>query len=216
MIGLFVGVDIENAKRQLAAAGFLAGPLEGVFAAVRVVAAFEVVGVVLEPLEGVDLVEGHARLEDIDEGIAGVRDGFFEDFFGLVLVADEDAGDEGGIQRNSHGQRIERLGDDAVDLDGSDEAAAAGRRGLALGQTIDHVVVDDVGDFGVAADGVDKVVAPFAVHVAVAAFGDDGQLRVADLDGKGRRQRPAVQAIKGVAAEIMGDLGGLPDARDHD
>jgi hypothetical protein len=86
-------------------------------------------------------------------------------------------------------------------------------RGLALGQSVDLVVVDQVGDFGVAPHGMDKVVAALGVAVPVPALGDDLQAVVGQPDAGGHGQGPPVQTVEQVAFQVMRQLGGLADAR---
>ena len=172
-------------------------------------------GVLGEPLVGVVFVEGHTGLEQVHQGIAAVRDRRPEKGAGLFRVAHVGAGHERGVQGDGHGQGVERLVDHAGDLQRGDETALAGGRGLALGQAVDHVVVDDVGQVRVAADAVEEMVAALAVHVAVAALGDHGQARVARPDGRGRRQGPAVQPVEVVGVDVLGQLGRLADAGDE-
>ncbi|MFC1782318.1 thiamine pyrophosphate-dependent enzyme, partial [Planctomycetota bacterium] len=50
---------------------------------VGIVKIFQITGVFLEPLEGVEFIERRAGLEDVHEGIALVINGFFNYFNGL-------------------------------------------------------------------------------------------------------------------------------------
>ena len=58
-------------------------------------------------------------------------------------------------------------------------------------------------------------IAALAVGAAVAGLGDDREPRVGQLHGLRRGQRPAVQSVEGVAAQVVRGLGRLADARDH-
>ena len=81
VIGLFVGIDIRKSPAGACR------PADSSQARLKGLPCgwwgrsclLEIVGVVFEPLEGVDLVERHTGLEDINEGIAVVGDGFFEE-----------------------------------------------------------------------------------------------------------------------------------------
>jgi len=119
------------------------------------------------------------------------------------------------VKRDGDGQRIERFENHTPHLNRRLEPPAAGGRGLALGQAVHHVVVHDVGDVGVAADRVDEVVAALSVHVAVPADRHDRQRRIGRLDGRRRRQRPAMQPVEYVALLVVWQLGGLADAGDQ-
>lgn len=61
-------------------------------------------------------------------------------------------------------------------------AGIGGRRGLALSQAINLVVMDKMGDINIATDIVEKVVAPFAVRIAVASVDDHRQVIVGNFD----------------------------------
>jgi hypothetical protein len=71
--------------------------------------------------------------------------------------------------------------------------------------------VDKVGYIRVAPDGVHEMVAALAVHIAVAALGDDHHGRVGRFDPCGRGQRSAVEPVEEVTLQVMGSLGRLAD-----
>jgi hypothetical protein len=60
------------------------------------------------------------------------------------------------------------------------------------------------------------MISPFAVHTAVTRLGDNGEIRTGQLDPRGERQGPAVEAVEVVHIEVMGHLGGLADPRGKD
>ncbi len=60
------------------------------------------------------------------------------------------------------------------------------------------------------------MVAPFAVAVAVAGVGHHLKFVVGELRPGGHRQGAAMDAVEGVAPEIMGKLPRLADAGDHE
>ena len=205
------GTGIKNAEGQLVDFGSLLERLQ----TVRGIVVFEGVSILFEPLECVELVECDARLKDVHERVAFVLDSFLKNLGCMVDVAGEGPRDEARVQGDGDRERIERFEEDAADLDGRDEAFPAGGRGLAFGQAVHHIVMHDVGNVRVPADRVDEVVATLAVHVAVTALGDDGQGRIGGFDGRGGGQGPAVQAVKDVRCEVMGNLGRLADARNE-
>ena len=164
-----------------------------------------------EPLIRIELVERDARLEYVHQRVALVLDGFDQDVLGLLDVHGEGPCDEARVQSDSHGQRIERLEEDAVHLDGSHEAFLAGRRGLAFGQAVHHVVVNDMRDVRVSADGMDEVIAALAVHIAVAALRDHGQSGIDGLYRHCRRKGTTVQPVEDVGLEIVRSLCRLAD-----
>jgi len=51
----------------------------------------------------------------------------------------------------------------------------------AFRQTIDHIVVNDVGDIRISPDGVDEVISSLAIHATIPALVDDDQLGLAAL-----------------------------------
>ena len=72
-----------------------------------------------------------------------------------------------------------------------DEPNVAGGRGLTLGEGVNLVVVDQVGDVMIPPHGVKEMVTAFSVAIAVASHRDDGQLGIGDLGpGGGGRVRP--------------------------
>ena len=98
------------------------------------------------------------------------------------------------------------------DLHRGDEALPGGGRGLTLGEGVDHIVVDDVGDVRVSPDGVHEVIAALPVHVAVPALGNHDKTSVRGFDRGCHRQGPAMEAVEVVRVQILGCFG-LPDAQ---
>jgi hypothetical protein len=88
------------------------------------------------------------------------------------------------------------------------------RRGLALGQAVDRVVHDDVGDVEVAADSVDEVPGPDREGVAVAAEGEHLEVGIADLDPGRDRHGAAVDRVEAVRRHKVRQATRAADARD--
>src|SRR5690606_8917596 len=102
------------------------------------------------------------------------------------------AGNEGGAGGEGQGGGQHGQFRRAVGRRRGDESLLAGGRVLALGQGIDLVVLDDVGQVDVAAAGVDEVVAADAVGVAVAVDHEHRHLRVREAEAGRDGQGPAV------------------------
>src|SRR5690606_5600460 len=105
----------------------------------------------------------------------------------------------------------------AVRRGGGDEALLTGGRVLSLGQRVDLVVLDDVGQVDVAAAGMDEVVAADAVGVAVAVHHQHRHLGVGQAEAGGHRQRPTVDGHEAVGVDVVGQFRAAADAADdHD
>ena len=89
-------------------------------------------------------------------------------------------------------------------------------RGLVLGQAVDEVVHDDVGEVDVLARGVVEVVAADRVAVAVAAEDEDVEVGPGKADAGGERQGAAVDEVEAVAVDEVGEARRAADAGDGD
>src|SRR5690606_18873828 len=107
-------------------------------------------------------------------------------------------GNEGAPVGQGQGQGVDRPFDGPLGGGAGDEALGRRGRVLALGQPVDHVVLHDVGDVDVPADGVEEVVPPDAVAIAVARHRDDVEARVGQLGPLGDGKGPAVQGGEAV------------------
>jgi len=96
------------------------------------------------------------------------------------------------------------------------ETDIARRRRLPLRQTVDLIIVNQVGDVMIAPHGVDEVIAAFTISIPIAADGNDSQLRVGTFRANSRWYRPAVEGIEGVALQVMRQFTCLSDAGDHE
>ena len=67
----------------------------------------------------------------------------------------------------------------------------------------------------VSADGMDKMVAPFAVHIAVAAGDDDFKFMIGYLDARSSGQGSPVQAVENIGLSVMGEFRSLPNTRNQ-
>ena len=114
-------------------------------------------------------------------------------------------------------QRIDRrqLVDDAV-LHG--RAEIGGRRGLALGQTVAAVVLDDVNHRDVAPHQVHELPDADGAGIAVAAHADGDELAIGQQRTRRDRRHAAVDGIESVrcAQEICRALARAADARQLD
>lgn len=79
-----------------------------------------------KPAIGIELVEGYAWLQYINQGIPSMPDRLFQDRTSLIGVSDIGPGNEGGIQRNCNGNGVERLEDYAIDLQRCNQAVWTG------------------------------------------------------------------------------------------
>ena len=74
------------------------------------------------------------------------------------------------IGSNSKQQRVACRAEGSLWSCFGDEAMIAGRRRLAFGKAVNLVIVHQVGNIDVAAHGVQEMVTPFAIPVAVTAL----------------------------------------------
>jgi len=90
------------------------------------------------------------------------------------------------------------------------------RRGrcLLLGQPVDAVVKDQDHHIHVVAHGMEPVAGADGEAVAIPGSYPHVQVRAAGLDAVGQRQRPTVQAVEAVGADIVGQAAGAADAGD--
>ena len=105
---------VEHPERQLVR---FDRPGERPDAVGGIVGRVQVDRVLLEPLERVELVERNAGLENVHQR-EPVGDRLLDDLSGLLQVAGGGPRHEGRSQGDGEGQRVERLDEDAVDLDG--------------------------------------------------------------------------------------------------
>ena len=155
----------------------------------------QVVCIRLKPLICVHFVKGNARLEDVHKGIPLVPDGPFQYLPGLIFVPAEGPGYKGCVQGDGHSQGIEWFGYHPMHLHRGLESCLTGGGCLTLGQTIDHIVMDNAGDIRISADGMHEMVSALSIHIPVTAFSDHRKIRVGCLDGSCRGKCPAVQPV---------------------
>src|SRR5437870_13736955 len=137
-------------------------PRRGVFAIVAPV-----------PLFRIEIVVRRARLEDVEERVAFVLNPLFDrgdEMLDIVRVA---AADPRRARREGEPDRVDGLVDVRMGEGLRLDAELEGRRGLALRQPVDAVVVDNVQHVQVPAAGVHEVSAADSEPVAVAAEAQD-------------------------------------------
>ena len=122
--------------------------------------------------------------------------------------------DPAGAIGQQHHQRVQRQVAVVVGRGLGLEAQDRGRRDLPLGQPVDAVVEQQIGDVDVAPRGVRDVAAADREAVAVAADHDHGQPVVGHLDAGRHRQSAAVQAVKAVRVHEEREARGAADAGD--
>lgn len=181
----------------------------------RVSALFKFVDFLLVPGQRVHLIEGGTELQNVDEGKTFVENGLLDEFGEVRNFRGKPLGHEGGAVQKRGGHGVERLVWITTRRRLGLHARSRRRRGLACRQAVEVVVVDEVGQVNVAADGVDEVADALAVGVAVSRVSDDGQLVVSQLDADSHGQSPAVNAVKGVEVVKIRTVGRAADAKNH-
>src|SRR5690606_23800293 len=114
-----------------------------------------------------------AGLENVHQRVPRVLDGLGDNLRQVLGIPGEAPGNEGAAVGQGQGQGVDRPFDGPLGGGAGDEALGRRGRVLALGQPVDHVVLHDVGDVDVPADGVEEVVPPDAVAIAVARHRDN-------------------------------------------
>lgn len=180
-----------------------------------IVLGLDVVDALLIPVVGVDLVEGDAGLEDVNQRKAIVVHGLLHQAAEMRRVGGKGPGHEAAVERHGERHGVELLGDHAERGIFRLCSGAGCGRGLPLGQSVDLVVVDKELHVDVPADRRHEMVAAFAVAIAVAGGDDHRHGVVGEPDPCCHRQGPAVQAVEGVASGIVRQLGRLADARNQ-
>ena len=83
---------------------------------------------------------------------------------------------------------------------------------MLLGEAVDEVVHDHVGDLDVLARGVVEVVAADGERVAVAAEAEDMEVRPAQGNTAGKRQRAAMNEVRTVGLHEIREAARTTDA----
>ena len=94
-------------------------------------------------------------------------------------------------------------------------AAAHCGSGLALGEAVDPVVVDEIRDVQVAATRIDQVAGANAVAVAVTAGHKNFKVLIGQLDAGRHVEGAPVQGVQAVGVDVVRELAGAADARNH-
>ena len=160
------------------------------------------------------LVERHAGREDVQVREAAMRDRIGDHVGQLVRMAGIGLPDPACPIGQQHHQGVQRQVAVVVGRGFRLETEHRGRRDLPLGEAVDAVVEQQVGDVDVAPGGMRDVAAADREAVAVAADHDHRQAVVRHLDAGRDRQRPAVQAVKAVGVHEEREARRAADARD--
>ena len=107
--------------------------------------------------------------------------------------------------------RTEGILDGAIGARLADEATGAGRRVLALGQTIDTVVEQNHVQVDVTTVGVDEVVTTDSQSVTVARHLPYGEVGVGNLGTRGNSGSTAVDGVHAVGGHIVRQTAGAAD-----
>ena len=141
-----------------------------------------------------------------------VRHGRLQDRHELLLVTGETARDERRAETESHGHGVD--GRQHVRLALLRARANVGRgRHLALRESVDTVVLDDVDHLHVASDAVHEVTQADGQRVAITGDPDVGQFAVRGDRPGGDGDHPAVRGVEAVSSshEVRGRLRGAAD-----
>src|SRR6185312_4476679 len=162
------------------------------------------------------IVEDVAVLENLDERHALVLCGLVERLLQVPDIAVERARNERGAGRERHPNRVERLLGRAVRRRLRDLPELGCRRELALGQPVNPVVEEDDVEVDVPSHGMQQVVPADAEPIAIASDDEHGQLWTGRLETSRQRERPAVDAVKAVRLDVVGEAAGAPNPTNED
>ena len=160
---------------------------------------------ILIGLEGVDLVEGRAWAIDVDEAEALVVDAREDQVGEFCRFGGEASGNEGRAAGDGQGHRVERLFGVACRGGGGMEAGTTGGRCLPLGQPIDGVVHDDVGEVQIAAHRMDKVARADGEGITVTGEDEGLEVGAGNPDAGGNRSCATVHAVEPIRRDEVGD-----------
>ena len=161
-------------------------------------------------------VELDAFGEDLDDREAVVLGGPHDHLGHVIDLRRMTARDERRPAVDQLAHRIDRLVEGAGRVGLRLEADRRRRRRLLLGQTVDEVVHDHVGQPHVLAGDVIEVVAADGEPVAVAAEDEDVEVIAPEADAGGERQGAAVDVVAAVAVDEVGEARRATDARHRD
>ena len=120
----------------------------------------------------------------------------------VVYIPGEAPTDETGTADYRQGDRIYRASC-SVRRRLGDKTDIAGGGCLSLGQPVDLIIMHQIGNIMIATGSMEKMVAPLAVGIPVAADGDDYQLRIGNLGADSWRNRSAMQGVEHVASGVV-------------
>ena len=206
------GFFINHAGDQ--AVGFCQ-KVEGLGLAGRVVC-FTNVGNLLQvfivPLDCIEMVEGHARGENIHIRETFVIHCLFNDVYQVLAIDGVRLGNESSTGSDSHGRCIK--GSHGVAIWGSlgNEALGGSRRCLAFGKPINLVVEYQVGDIHISLHGMHRMTEADGIGVTVAGAYDHVSVFVGTFDALSKRKSSAVGGMSAVAVLVTADTGRATDA----
>src|SRR5580658_6170161 len=162
------------------------------------------------------VVEDVAVLENLDEGGAAMSVGPFDHIAKVLDLNVHRTGDEGGMDAEGDGDRIEGEINGADRSRLGDLADFGGRRILPFGQAVDTVVEEQEFEIDVAAEHMHQMVA--ADGEAIAVTGNDPYVEVGarDLQPGGEGRCAAVNRMEAVGVHVIGEAAGAADTRDKD
>ncbi len=141
---------------------------------------FHIVDTRAVPVISVYTVEDDAWLKHIHQGVSPMLDRILENPYHVFFVPCESARDKTGISSESQRKGVDRRFDSPI-WRGLGFIPFFGRWGvLPLGETINLVVLCDVGDINIAAHGVDKVISTNSIPISITSDCDDDQFTVGE------------------------------------
>ena len=156
-------------------------------------------------------VEHHALAEALHHGEAIVQDCTLKSLHHVRHLGGVGAGDEGraGGQQLFHG--VDRTVKATLRVRLALATNGSGRTGLVLGQAVNEVVHDHVGQADVLPCCVVQVVPTDGEAVAITAKDEDVEVRAAHGKASGQRQRTTMDEVNAVAVHKVRETAAAPD-----
>ena len=161
-------------------------------------------------------IEHDALAQALDDAEAVVIDRALEDAHHMSDLHGVRAGDEGRAAGEQLLHRIDRTVEAALRIGLRLATRRRGGAGLVLGQAVNKIVHDDIGQTDVLARGVVQMIAANGEAVTVATEDEHMHIRAAQRNARGQRQGATVNEVNAVAVDEIREARGATDASDAD
>jgi len=154
--------------------------------------------------------------KNFDDGETGMLGGAFHHFDHMFDLSRMTAGDKGRTAVDEFAHRVDGLVDRAGGVGLAFEALGGSGRRLLLGETVDLIVHDDVGQIHILTSDVIKVITTDREAVAITTEDEDFEVGAAEADAGGERHGATVNEVPAVSVDEVRKAGGATDTRHGD